>query len=97
MKTISALDHLSNFAIKELKYAITDYEDAADLLEHIYEDVKQQYETQKDSLDPDVRAMMCLILARIHWAHETTWHVRDILDRRVLYFMATRDDTQSHT
>lgn len=97
MKTIRALDHLSDFAVKELKYAITDYEDASDLLEHIYDDVKTRYEAQRDMLDPDVRAMMCLILARIQWARETTLHVRDILDRRVLYFMATRDDTQSHT
>lgn len=97
MKTISALDHLSDFAKKEIKYAITDYDDAADLLEHVYDDIKIRYESQRDNLDPDTRTMLYLILERIEWACKTTKHVRTILDRKVLYLMVTRDDMQSPT
>lgn len=97
MRTIRSLDYLTRRSVDALKDAIADYDDAADLLCNVYDDVKTLYDKQYDSLDPDVRAMLIMILKRLRWACETSDHVRNILDRKVLYFTATRDDTQSHT
>ena len=97
MKSIWSNDYLSRYSIATIKDAILDYDDIIYRLNNAYDDARTAYDKTRDDLDPDVRAMMCLILSRMQWAIETTQHVRSILDRRVLYYSFTRDDTQSHT
>lgn len=95
MKTISALDYLSRHAVTALKDTIADFDEAMDLLDKVYNEVFMRYDDLRENLDPLTRAMLCLLINRLRWAYKTTQHVRDILDRRVLYFMFTGDDTQS--
>lgn len=97
MKTIWSNDYLSRYAIATIKDTILDYDDIIYRLNNAYEDIQELYDKTRDDMNPDVRSMMCLILSRTQWAIETTKHVRSILDRRVLYYSFTRDDTQSHT
>lgn len=52
---------------------------------------------QKDILDAGTKTKLCLLLTRLQWAIETTKHIRSVLDRRVLYYTVSWDDTQSPT
>ena len=95
MQTIWSNDYLPRYAIATIKDILLDYDDIIYRLNDAYDYTREAYDKTRDDLDPDVRTMMCRILTRMLWSIETTQHVRSILDRRVLYYSFTRDDTQS--